>query len=95
MSAAVTRRHREGAFAAMGVQFAAIHPYAATFLETGADPHDIYPIAARVAQLAADCEARGKHEAWDEGYLARSRRGLYADEPVNPYPKADEETDHE
>lgn len=91
--APVLRRHREMAICCYWAQsdYREIHN-GADYVERG-DPRGIDPRILRSAQLAADCEASGepgaRHEAWNEGYLARSRRGLYADEPVNPYPKAD------
>lgn len=58
----------------------------------------LFPCDNRIAQLAADCEARGKYEAWNEGY-AQAEEDLDCDtdrtmRTENPYPKADEETEH-
>jgi hypothetical protein len=51
-----TKRERLLAFLAMGVPEESLHEYAKQFLETGADPARIYPIARSIAGMVAELE---------------------------------------
>lgn len=84
MSATVTRRHRELAFAAMGAEPGPFE-YVEIFIRTGLDAATppVYPITARVAQALADIEAEAlaEREHLEEGarLLTVNKRALYDD----------------
>ena len=48
-----TKRHRELAMTAMGVELPLKHNYGINYIETGEDPSNIYPITKRFALTLA------------------------------------------